>query len=260
MSSEIMDAYWAAPPMARTLATAILVTSISVHFGFVSFVWFYFTEDRLLRFPPEIWRLATTFFLSRPKLGIIMDPYFAFQYLRDLEVANSRFPRKEDVLWYLITVGGFILFLNRTFLGGGFFLDALIMALAYTATQDQRGIRSNFFFFTVPAQAIPYCMLVSSLLMSPAAIPLQITGIVAAHLYDFLSRLWPEFGGGRNILATPRFVSYLVQTPGVLKRDYGTAIRQPNAPTAGSSTGASTGSVLPDSWKTRGAGRRLGGN
>ncbi|EAQ90693.1 hypothetical protein CHGG_02628 [Chaetomium globosum CBS 148.51] len=260
MSSEIMDAYWAAPPMARTLATAIVVMSIPVHFQMVSYVWFYFTEDTLLRFPPEIWRLATCFLLSGPKLGIIMDPYFAYQYLKQLETANSKFPRKEDVLWYLMTVGSFIILLNRVFLGGGFFLDGLLMALAYTASQDQRGAKTNFFFFTVPAQTVPYCMLLASLLMNPMAIPLQITGIVAAHLHDFLFRLWPEFGGGRNILATPGFVSYLVKTPRILERGYGTAIRQPTAAGSGSSTGASTGSVLPDSWKTRGSGQRLGGN
>jgi Derlin-2/3 len=84
MSSEILDAYWAAPPMARTLATAIVVTSISVHFGFLSYSWFYFTEDRLFRLPPEIWRLATNFFLSGAKMGIIMDPYFGMGAPADL--------------------------------------------------------------------------------------------------------------------------------------------------------------------------------
>ncbi|KAL2262467.1 hypothetical protein VTK26DRAFT_1198 [Humicola hyalothermophila] len=107
--SDIMDAYWAAPPMARTLATAILVTSISAHFGLVPYEWLYFTEDRLFRLPPEIWRPVTSFLLSSPQLGIIMDPYFAFQYLSQLEMTNPKFPRKEDVLWYLITVGGMIL-------------------------------------------------------------------------------------------------------------------------------------------------------
>jgi Derlin-2/3 len=131
------------------------------------------------------------------------------------------------------------------------------MALAYTSSQDQRGVKTNFIFFTVPAQTIPYCMLAMSLLMNPTAIPLQITGIVSAHAHDFLTRLWPQFGGGWNILSTPSFVSYLVQTPRVLQRDYGTAIRQPTA-ASGSSTGASTGPVLPDSWKTRGTGQRLG--
>jgi Derlin-2/3 len=75
--SEIMDAYWAAPPMARTFATAIVVTSFSAHIlGLVPYAWIYFTEDRLFRLPPEIWRLVTTFLLSGPKLSIIMDPYF----------------------------------------------------------------------------------------------------------------------------------------------------------------------------------------
>ena len=33
----------------------------------------------------------------------------AYQYLKQLETANPKFPRKEDVLWYLITVGGFVI-------------------------------------------------------------------------------------------------------------------------------------------------------
>ena len=74
--SEILDAYWAAPPMARTFATAILLVSIPVHFGWVSYHYFYFSEDRLFRLPPELWRLVTNFFLSGAQLGIIMDPYF----------------------------------------------------------------------------------------------------------------------------------------------------------------------------------------
>lgn len=150
--------------------------------------------------------------------------------------------------------------INRAFLGNVFFLQGLIIALCYTSVQDQRGVKTNFFFFTVPAQALPYCMLLASLLMSPGLIPLQISGIVAAHLHDFLFRIWPEFGGGPRLLATPGFVSWLVQTPRVLQRDYGTAVRPATERTAGRSTGASTGSVLPDSWKTRGAGHRLGGN
>lgn len=60
----------------RTFAAAILVTSITVHLGVLPYAWFYFTEDRLWRIPPEIWRLATSFLLSSPALGIILDPYF----------------------------------------------------------------------------------------------------------------------------------------------------------------------------------------
>jgi len=132
--------------------------------------------------------------------------------------------------------------------------------MCYTATQDQRGQKANFFFFTIPAQALPYCMLIMSALTN-GPVALQFSGILAAHLHDFLFRLWPEFGGGPNMLATPAFVSRLIQTPRFFQRGYGTAVRPAAAAAAaapGRSTGASTGSVLPDSWKTRGSGHRLG--
>ncbi len=80
MSSELMDAYWAAPPMARTLTTAIVVTSFSALigglFGWQLYIYLYFTEDRLFRLPPELWRLVTSFLITRPKIGLILDPYF----------------------------------------------------------------------------------------------------------------------------------------------------------------------------------------
>jgi Derlin-2/3 len=139
----------------------------------------------------------------------------------------------------------------------GFYLKGLIMAMCYTVVQDKRGQKSHFFFFQVPAQSIPYCMLLWSMVLNPMVLPLEISGLLAAHLHDFLTRLWPEFGMGPNLLPTPGFISKLVQTPRFMQRDYGTAV-QPKASTSGSSTGASTGSVLPDSWKTRGTGHRLG--
>ncbi|KAK3373759.1 Der1-like family-domain-containing protein [Lasiosphaeria ovina] len=259
MSSQIMDVYMQTPPMARTLATAIFVTSIFAHFGVLPYAWLYFTEDRLFHLPPEIWRLVTSFLLSSPQFGIILDPYFVYTYVSHLETSNPKFPRKEDALWYLITVGGIIITVNRLFLGNAFFLQGLTMALCYTATQDQRGAKAGFLFFTVPAQLMPYCMLLYSLLMNPMAIPLQLSGLFAAHLHDFLTRIWPEFGGGPNLLSTPAFVSKLVTTPRFLQREYGTAIRpkSSNQPSGGA-RGASTGSVFPDSWKTRGSGHRLG--
>lgn len=150
--------------------------------------------------------------------------------------------------------------LNHFFTGAAYFLQGLILALCYTVVQDQRGQQSRFFFFTVPAQLIPYCMLLMSLLMSPGLIPLQLTGLFAAHLHDFLTRIYPEFGGGPNLLPTPAFLSRFMHTPRIIQRAYGTAIRGRTADEAsGSSSGASTGgSVLPDSWRTRGTGRRLG--
>lgn len=96
-------------PCSRTFATAIVVTSIGCYMGLLPFGWFYFAPSELFRIPPGIWRPFTAFFLSTPKLGIILDPYFIYQYLSQLEVASTRFPRKEDLVWYLLTVGTMII-------------------------------------------------------------------------------------------------------------------------------------------------------
>jgi len=86
-----------------------VVTSISAHFLGLPYAWIMFDMRLVLKLPPHVWRFATAFFLSGLKLELIMDPYMAYQNLKDLEMANTKFSRKEDLLWYLMTVGGFII-------------------------------------------------------------------------------------------------------------------------------------------------------
>lgn len=96
--------------------------------------------------------------------------------------------------------------------------------------------------------------------LEPAKI--QLSGLLAAHLYDFLTRLWPEFRNGTSLIKTPQFVRRLFSpdVAGVAARDYGTAFTPAARQAQGSSTGASTGGVLPESWRSRGSGHRLGGD
>lgn len=93
----------------RTFATCVLVTSIACHMGIAPYSWIYFHYLELFRLPPQIWRLVTSFFLSSPQLGIVMDTYFVFQYASQLETAHPKFGRKEDFLWYLVFCGTVII-------------------------------------------------------------------------------------------------------------------------------------------------------
>jgi Derlin-2/3 len=141
------------------------------------------------------------------------------------------------------------------------FTSALVLAFAYTSTQDDRGQKATFIIVTIPAQWIPYAMLLMTFVMrGPGAAKVQATGLVAAHLHDFLTRLWPTFGGGRNLVPTPAFVKRMWQTTeaDVAHRPYGTAFT-PAQRTSGTSTGTS-GGVLPEAWRNRGSGHRLGGD
>jgi Derlin-2/3 len=139
------------------------------------------------------------------------------------------------------------------------FVSALIMAFMYTWSQDNQGQQAHFYVISIPAVWLPYAMLaVTFVASSPGAAYVQATGIVAAHMYNFLTRIYPENGGGQKWIFTPRWVWRLFAPDGqeVRNRSYGTAFAPPQQ---AKSTGSSSG-VLPESWKTRGTGHRLGGD
>ncbi|KAG6257431.1 hypothetical protein E4U49_006791 [Claviceps purpurea] len=97
------------PPMSRTIATFTFVVSAGVVLGMLPAKYFIFHPFYLFRFPPQIWRLATSFLITSPGIGLLFDTYFLYTYLCQLEVGNPRFPRKEDLFWYLLFVCGTIL-------------------------------------------------------------------------------------------------------------------------------------------------------
>lgn len=145
------------------------------------------------------------------------------------------------------------------------------MAMVYTYSQDNRGRRATFIIIPMPVEYLPFAMLAFTLVMHglPAALA-EGMGIIAAHLYDFITRLYPTFGGGRNWIKPPGFVRRYFRgvTSNPTVRPYGTAFRQPASqpePSADASSSSSSGGGwasafqrTPDAWSSRGAGRRLG--
>ncbi|ORY71513.1 Der1-like family protein [Pseudomassariella vexata] len=250
--ADIVSAYWATPPVARTVSTLVFASSVAVYTGMVSMEPFLFHYMFLLKFPPGIHRLVTSFLVTGPQLGVIFDTYFLYTYLSQLEKTNSKFTRKEDLIWYLTFVGSFIIIINQLWTGAPIYLQALMIAMCYTAVQDARGQQAHFYVVTVPAQLMPYCLLLVNLMLAGwYSFQVGLTGIVAAHLHDFLTRLYPEFGNGVNLIPTPWFISYIMRTPHVQNTVYGSATVPPrlNEPRSG---------PLPDSWRSAGPGRRLG--
>jgi len=112
------------------------------------------------------------------------------------------------------------------------------------------------FILTFPAKYLPYALLLLTFIMrGPPAAMEQGTGLLAAHLYDFLTRIWPMFGGGRNYIKTPEFVKRWFAQNGSAApqaRSYGTAFdNRRDVPASGSASG--------NAWSNqRGPGRRLG--
>ncbi|KAI1799963.1 Der1-like family-domain-containing protein [Daldinia bambusicola] len=250
--ADMVSVYMSTPPIARTVATAVFLCSVGVYTGMLNPEPFLFHYSRFTQFPPALYLIVTSFLLTGSGMSVLFDTYFIFTYLSQLETGNSKFSKKEDMIWYLFFLACVILPLNAFFTGGFMLLHALLIALCYTATQDQRGMNAHFYIITIPAQLMPYCLLLVQLLFPNGweSLKIGLTGLVAAHLHDFLTRIYPEFGHGPNLIPTPRFLSWIMSTPAVQNTVYG----QSTAPSTG---GGRTG-PLPDSWRTKGPGRRLG--
>lgn len=139
------------------------------------------------------------------------------------------------------------------------------MAFVYTFSQTNRGTKTRFWVVDIPVVFLPYAMLLVSMVMNGwYSVLVDITGIVAAHTYDFLTRIYPTFGGGRNFITVPGFVEryFTHHDPNSGYRGYGTASRAPRPaeqPSSASTSGSSWRSwTSSGSWNGRGAGRRLG--
>ncbi|KAJ5414499.1 rRNA pseudouridine synthase [Penicillium cosmopolitanum] len=243
-----MDAFWAAPPVSRTLTALTLVQSVLVHGRLLSGYYVIFLPRLLWKLPPQIWRLVSPFMLTGGNIAFIFDLYFMYYYGSSLETASPRFTQPEDFFTYLVFVASVI-------------LDALalIMAMVYTYSQDNRGRRATFIIIPMPVEYLPFAMLAFTLVMHglPAALA-EGMGIIAAHLYDFITRLYPTFGGGRNWIKPPGFVRRYFRgvTSNPTVRPYGTAFRQPASqpePSADASSSSSSGG----GWAWRSSGPRM---
>ena len=157
------------------------------------------------------------------------------------------------------------------YLQSPFLLQPLILALAYLSSQENPNGRMTFFIVQIRTKYLPYCMLAMTFVMAgPSEALTQSTGLLAAHTYNFLTRIWPQYGGGRNYIRTPEIVRRWFATPnsGVRTRAYGTAFQ---GRTAGQGTTGSaraggeggsgwTSGFSSSVWGSRGTGRRLGGD
>ncbi|KAK5134917.1 hypothetical protein LTR08_006007 [Meristemomyces frigidus] len=264
------DMFWAAPPVSRTITAAAVLLSVPTWMGLINPYYVVFLRHKLLTLTalPEVWRLVTPFILTGPKFGLLMDPYFLYTYGSQLETGAARFTQPGDFFTYLVFVCFIILMIGGVYLQGVMLLSPLTLALAYTYAQENPNRQLNYFIVTFSAKWLPYSMLAMTFVMaSPQEALLQATGLLAAHAYDFVTKIWPEQGGGRKYLVTPQFAQrWFAQPAGTAQqRGAGTAFSArpaaaQNVPQAqaGSGAGGWASGFSGGNWGGRGQGRRLG--
>jgi Derlin-2/3 len=142
------------------------------------------------------------------------------------------------------------------------FLPALTLSYAYTFAQDSPTRQVSFFIVNFDAKFLPFALLFMTFIIDgPEPAAAQLTGLLAAHLYDFLTRIWPTFGGGKNYIHTPNFVKrWFGGTTGVQNRSFGYVVQgQGRATGSGAGAPSAAASGVSNRWGSVGPGRRLGG-
>jgi len=248
-----MDLLQQWPPVTRVLVVSAALLSCLIHAQMINGVNWIFLPDYIFQIPPkipELWRIYTSFVITGSGLNILFECYFLYTYSSGLELGSPRFTEHGSYFVYITFLWSIITLLGGYILGGYTLLNALVLSLAYTFSQDNPNANVTIFVLSFPAKYLPYALLFITLVSGgPHAAKIQASGLVAAHMYDFLTRIWPTFGNGRNYITTPLFVKRWF-TPGTgttSTRSYGTAFN-PRQEVPGN-----TG------WTgQRGPGRRLG--
>jgi hypothetical protein len=99
-----MTAYWDLPAVSRNLVTALVMTSVTCKLNIVSVYSVLYHPKYLWMFPPQIWRLVTSFFVELHPINLLMNSFFLYRYCNQLEMGNARFPRKVDLVFYILFV------------------------------------------------------------------------------------------------------------------------------------------------------------
>jgi Derlin-2/3 len=130
-------------------------------------------------------------------------PRRSFRYGVQLET-NVYAGRGADYAWFLLSTMA-ILLASTALLPAVLLGPSLIMALVYVWSRANATARVSFFgLFAVEGFYLPFALLAWTLLSGGDAIA-DVRGILAGHVYYFLSSVWPRQGGPK-LLETPQVV------------------------------------------------------
>ncbi|KAI3921589.1 hypothetical protein MKW92_027049 [Papaver armeniacum] len=191
----------------------------------------------------QIWRLVSNFFFLGPfSVRFAVRLIMLARYGVQLEKGPFD-KRTADFMWMML-FGAFSLLIIAAvpMLWSPFMAVSLVFMLLYVWSREFPNAQINIYgVVRLKGFYLPWAMLALDLIFGAPLIP-DILGIIAGHLYYFLTVLYP-LSTGRNILKTPLWVQKVVVFWGK-----GTQINSPVQPNP------SAGIAF------RGRGRRLGGN
>jgi len=198
------------PPVTRFILIGIITVTLSGILGIVSPYRFIFYWPFIQKF--QLWRLVTNFMIGSRGIGLLFDLFLLYRHASDIEISHFR-NRTSDCAYAFTIIGATIIAITRPFKSSVMFRH-MIMAIIYLWSQVNPSAQVSLFgFITLSSFWFPFALVAIDVLnYGPVGAIDDLAGILAAHLYWYLTELYPRSHGGRNLpaLATPRFVQRLL--------------------------------------------------
>ncbi|EEF27712.1 derlin-1 [Ricinus communis] len=201
--------YNSLPPVSKTYGVACLMTTAAYYLGLYD-VWniALFYEDVIKRF--QIWRLISNFFF----LGPFSFP-FAFRLIiiarYGVSLERGTFDKRTADFVWMFFFGALSLLAMAAIpmLWSPFMGVSLVFMIVYIWSREFPNARINIYgLVSLKGFYLPWAMLALDLIFGNPLKP-DILGMVAGHIYYFLTVLHP-LSGGKFVLKTPFWVHKLV--------------------------------------------------
>ncbi|KAK9266639.1 hypothetical protein L1049_021912 [Liquidambar formosana] len=212
--SSPAEFYKSLPPISKAYGTLCLLTTIACQLGLCHPADIALMHELVFsRF--QVWRLITNFFfLGKFSINFGIRLLMIVRYGVQLE--KGPFERRTaDFLWMMIFGALSLLALSAIpMLWSPFLGISLVFMLLYIWSREFPNAQINLYgLVTLKAFYLPWAMLALDVIFGSPLLP-DLLGIIAGHLYYFLTVLHP-LSGGKNILKTPMWVHKLVASWGI---------------------------------------------
>ncbi|KAL0410584.1 UNVERIFIED_CONTAM: Derlin-1 [Sesamum latifolium] len=207
---SVSDIYYKSlPPITKAYGTACFLVTVACQLGILS-PGLIAHVPYLSIFHFQVWRLITNFFfLGKFSINFGIRLLMIARYGVQLE--NGPFQRRTaDFLWMMLFGAFSLLVLSSIpYFWSPFLGISLVFMLLYLWSREFPNATINIYgLVALKAFYLPWAMLCLDVIFGSPIVP-DLLGIVAGHLYYFLTVLHP-LAGGRNILRTPALIHKLV--------------------------------------------------
>ncbi|KAB2080092.1 hypothetical protein ES319_A05G046800v1 [Gossypium barbadense] len=227
--SSPAEFYKSLPPITKAYGTICLMTTVASHLGLYRLENIALIHE-LVFSEFQVWRLLTNFFfLGNFSMNFGIRLLMIARYGVQLEQGPFQ-RRTADFLWMMIFGAISLLALSIVpILRGAFLGISLVFMLLYICSREFPNAQVNIYgLVALKAFYLPWAMIALDVIFGSPLVP-DLMGIIAGHLYYFLTVLHP-LAGGRNIISTPRLVHKLVARATL---EYPTNARVPQEGTTG---------------------------